>query len=130
MDGYAGSANYDYWLVPYEDTDKIFTSDCNKDNTTRPPTSADATDRLAYEGFCDIYRHATIVNSVDGNEPNEIQWKRWYSGVYKYTNSSANDRFATPGYDDFNQPIGSSPSGTWDPNYWDSNDADVYSPKN
>ncbi|MHC4123920.1 MAG: right-handed parallel beta-helix repeat-containing protein [Planctomycetota bacterium] len=125
MDNYATGANYGYWIVPCEISDKIFTDDCTKDNG-QPATSADVDDRLAYNDFGDIYRHVTIVNSVDGNEPNEIQWKRWYSGVYRYANSGASDHFSTPARDDVNQPIGVSPSGTWDPNYWDSNDADVY----
>jgi hypothetical protein len=137
MDRYKGSAKYDYWIVPRADANKVFTDDCTK-RSGQPPTSASANDRIAYEGFGDIYRHATIVNSVDREyfgcgqygpyKPNEIQWKCDYSGVYKWNNSGQSDRFATPGRDNLYRNIGSPPTGgvTVVPDYWGGGDADVY----
>jgi hypothetical protein len=136
MDGYAGSANYDYWLVPSETSDQIFTDDCTK-RCGQPPTSARANDRLAYEDANDIYQQATKVNSVSRTyypstcsygpyKPSQIQWKCEYSGVYRWNNSGQSDRYGTPGRTGLSQPTGSPPTGTWDADYWDGADADVY----
>ena len=132
MDGFKGSANYDYWIAPCDDVNKVFTDDCIKRGAQ--PYGGE---RLAYLGSGGIYRHATIVNSVSRDwipatcrytlyEPAEIQWKCNYSGVYKWDNSGESDRFSTPGRDNIYQNTGSAPTGTWDPNYWDGDDADMY----
>lgn len=126
MDGYggSGSANFDYWLVPCEKTDKIFTDDCTF--WQGPPTSCRADDRIAYNDDNYVYQHATIINSIDGNnEPDQIEWKCQHSGVYQYDNGGVSEPFATPACPG-TQPDGSPPTGTWDPDYWDTDKADVY----
>ncbi len=125
MDGYAGSANYDYWLIPGVTANEVFTDDCTKRNGTRPSTSAN--DRLAYENVSGIYEHATVVKSVSWGAPEEIEWKCGYSGVYGFAHAGgSNDCWSTPGRSNLSLPTGSSPSGTWDEDYWDGVDAHVY----
>ena len=126
MDGYAGGANYDYWIAVCEDSNKIFTEDCNKDNSSRPPTVAEVNDVIVYEGYLGRYRLVAIVDSVDGNEPSSIRFKCGYSGVYSYIYDVSDDHFAVPGRDDLLLPVGDCPTGTWYQDHWDSNDADVY----
>ncbi len=133
------SANYDYWVIHSETSDKIFTDDWTARVDITVSTAAG--DRLAYEdSSTSIYEHATIVNSRERDyipatctytsyRPKEIQWKQGYSGVYKHTHSSGQitgHDFSTHGYDSVTQNDGSAPTGTWDYYLWSGLDADVY----
>ena len=126
MDGYAGNANYDYWVSPGYGTNQgnaMFIDDCSM---RTPPIYADVEedDRLAYgylwpPDYTELgIAHATIINSVSGDEPTEIEWKTGHSGVYRWDNSSADDQYSTPGCDvttfNWDQP----PEGEYDPDFF------------
>lgn len=126
MDGYAGSANYDRWIIPCEDANKVFTDDCTKRNG-QPATGANADDRIAYADDDDIYLHATVVIAASSGYPSTIRWKCGYSGVYQCAYGALNPYcLDTPGRTDVTYPTGSSPTGTWDDDYWDHTNADIY----
>lgn len=125
MDGYAGSANYDYWVNPGHEADQgntIFADDCSM---RLPPIYADieVDDRLAYWYYLPpelvVFTHVTIVNSESGNEPTEIEWKNGHSGAYKWDNSSADDQYSTPGCDITKFDEGEPPEGEYNPDYED-----------
>lgn len=124
MDGYAGNANYDYWVDPGADNNHgndMFADDCSM---RLPPIYADVEedDRLAYWCYDEYYRtvlkHATIVNSVSGNEPTEIEWKNAHGGAYKWDNSSADDQYSTPGCNVTKFDEGEPPEGEYNPDYY------------
>ena len=118
------TASYRYWPIPCEATNHLIEDLLFWQG---PPQNCRAGDRIVYKDGEDIYQHAGIIRGIAGqNEPNQLEWKFQYGGVYRWDNSLATDRFAIPGCSDLTLPDGSSPSGTWDPNDWDSGSAEIY----
>ncbi|MHC4395519.1 MAG: hypothetical protein ACYS1A_07665 [Planctomycetota bacterium] len=118
MDGYAGSANYDYWINPGNNGQQgntMFTDDCMN---RYPVHEVEIYDRLAY--LLGTYiMHATIVQDEYDNEPTCLQWKNGASGVYQFDTSIAADPFDTPGCD-IPDPPPEPPeplTGTYDPDW-------------
>ncbi len=100
MDGYAGSANYDYSVEPPY-ANFMFNDDCAS-RSYYPSLSAQADDRIVYAFEVDevlIAWHATIATAVESNKPTDLRWKMGYSGVYEWDVSGDSDaeRFSTPG---------------------------------
>lgn len=123
MDGYAGGANYDYWLVHGNGAnqgDKVFSEDCD----AKTPANYAINDRLAYDEGEDasdnIYDHVTIVKNKESGEcggTTDIEWKCSYSGVYTF-NTIAAHRWTTPGRTGAVYAGGEIPTGTYDLDYW------------
>jgi len=118
MDGYAGSANYDYWVDPGDEDHQgndMFIDDCM---IRDPIHEVDADDRLAY--LCEYgIAHATIVLEESGNEPTCLEWKNNASGVYQFDPYGA-DPYSTPGCKDISyNPF----TGTYEPDFYPGDNA-------
>ncbi len=119
MDGYAGNANYDYWVNPGhngQQGNEMFMDDCNIRN---PYHDVETDDRLGYMFTNPDYTwdigHATIVLDESGSEPTCLEWKNNASGVYQFDPYAAADRYSTPGCSITSQtPL----VGTYEPDYY------------
>ncbi len=116
MHGWAGNATYNYWVNPgptFTATgNDMFVDDCDIysyfDPGDPPGLDAEIDDRISYFaqwwyplGHYDVLGHATkVVEAIDG-EPQVIEWKMSWSGVYNWDVSSHPTTwgFSTPGVD-------------------------------
>jgi len=130
MDGYAGDANYDYWLVHGagdNQANTAFSDDCH---TVSDSYNTAVGDRLVYdegEGTTDgIYDHASIIKTTKTQVVGcytyyyvgTIEWKCGYSGVYGKSVSGYSRTPSTPGSTNTTYIEGLDPSGTYAADFW------------